>query len=249
MKSQILNLNSSQDTSVSSEAGNPSFSKTQAGVKAQESRLGVSDNYLRKQYETWWQDICETMLNLTFAETTGPRMEYLDKKTADKLRQLIPDGNEIIIWDAENENNIIVNYDELGQEPIYFVVDATTSQVKEDQAQIELLSVAKELVLGMMPPSKQMQFVNKFMTKLGLEDPEDLTYTDEEIAQQMQAEQMQQQMGEQPQLTEEEMMFAQGLQERGYPPELIDQALVMLQQGMPDEEILAVLAQSQQGAM
>lgn len=129
------------------------------------------------------------------------------------------------------------------------MVDATTSQVKEDQAQIELLSVAKELVLGMMPPSKQMQFVNKFMTKLGLEDPEDLTYTDEEIAQQMQAEQMQQQMGEQPQLTEEEMMFAQSLQERGYPPELIDQALVMLQQGMPDEEILAVLAQSQQGAM
>lgn len=241
MKSQILNLNSSQDTSVSGESGNPSFSKTQAGVKAQESRLGVSDNYLRKQYETWWQDICETMLNLTFAETNGARIEYLDKKTADKLRQLIPEGNEVIIWDAENENNIIVNYDELGKEPIYFVVDASTSQVKEDQAQVDALSVAKELVIDMLPPSKRMLFANKFVNKLGLEDPEDVTFTEQEIAQAAQMEQMQGGMQPQQEFTEEELMFAQGLQERGYPPEVVDQAVVMLQQGMQDEEILAVL--------
>lgn len=243
MKSQILNLNSSQDNSISSESGNTQ-SKTQAGVKASEARLGVSDNYLRKQYESWFQDICETLLNLTFAETNGMHEEQLDKKTADKLRKLLPDGNEVIIWDTEDENTIYVDYDMLGDEPVYFDVDFSTSQVKEDNSQVESLQLVKELVTDMLPPSKRMQLANKFIYKLGVEDPEDITFSEEELAQATEMEQMQQgNQGMQPQGSEEEMMLAQGLQERGFPPQLIEQAVVMFREGMAPQEILQVLTQ------
>lgn len=178
MKSQILALNSTNDTTVSSSAGDPASSKTQAGVKATMEKMGVSDNYARKQYEAWFGDICETMLNITFAETSGVREENLTKKTADKLRQIIPEGNEVIIWDEE-ESTIYVDYDKLGEEPVYFRVDASTSQLKEDSQQVENLATAKELVIDILPPSKRMQLANKFINKLGVDDPEDITFTEE----------------------------------------------------------------------
>src|SRR3954451_8575195 len=73
MKSQILNLTNNQDTSVSSDAGNPSFSKTQAGVNAQQQRVAVDDNYKRKQFETWWEAVVEDVVNIHFAESSGVR--------------------------------------------------------------------------------------------------------------------------------------------------------------------------------
>ena len=74
VKSQILNLNSSTDTSVSSEAGNPGFSKTPQGVKTQEARLGVSDNYMQRQFESTFEEIMETAINLYFAERSGTQL-------------------------------------------------------------------------------------------------------------------------------------------------------------------------------
>lgn len=271
IKSQILNLNNSPDANtVSATAGNPSFSKTSAGVNANQERLGVSDNYLRKQYEAWWQDICETMLNLVFAETTGVVEENLDPKTADKLRQVSPEDTDIIQWeDVENSDTIFVDYDKLGDEPIYFEVDASTSQVKEDNQQLEALTAARELVMEMLPPSKRMSFVNKLIYKLGLEDPEDMTFTKDELQQAAQAEQMEQeqaeqqaqmppeqqmaeqqmaeqqmmqeQMMEQPPLAPEEEELVIGLQQRGVPPEMIEQAVVLMREGYPTDQVLQVI--------
>lgn len=257
IKSQILNLNNSSDTSISSESGNPGYSKTQAGVNALQQKLGVSDNYLRKQVENWLAEIYETMLNLTFAETTGQLEQHLDPKTADKLRQMIPEGNEVITWvDVENSDTIIVDFDLLGEEPIYFEVDGGSSQVSEDNQQLEALTTARELVAEMLPPSKMMSFANKLINKLGIEDPEDVQFTKEEIQQAAEQEQLAAEQADQPmegevveepqveqQLTGEEIELAQGLQQRGFAPEMIEQAIVLLREGYEIEEILPILMQ------
>ena len=260
MKSQILALNSTNDTTVSSSAGDPASSKTQAGVKATMEKMGVSDNYARKQYEAWYGDICETMLNITFAETSGVREENLTKKTADKLRQIIPEGNEVIIWDEEKESTIYVDYDKLGEEPVYFRVDASTSQLKEDSQQVENLATAKELVIDILPPSKRMQLANKFINKLGVDDPEDITFSEEEIAMALEAEQNppmpeQAMQAEDPmvadQLAQDPQTMLMQLMDQYQIPEQYDQsAVALLQEGLQPEEIVQVIMQSlQKGAM
>lgn len=195
IKSQILNENSSLDTSVSAEVGNPGFSKTPAGVDAQQQRLGVSDNYLRKQFESWFQEVCETMLNIHFAEMSGVREEILDKSTADKIRALAP---ELFVSEDPEEDTILVDYDALGHEPIYFEVDATTSSAKDDAEQIENLTRLMDTLskYGGLPPEKQMALLNKVITKFGIEDPEDVLFTKEEIEAAKEQAQMQQQQAE-----------------------------------------------------
>lgn len=270
VKSQILNLGGTQDTSVSAESGNPGFSKTQAGVEALQNRLGVSDNYIRKQFEQWFGRVCETMLNLNFAEITGMVQEDLDPKTASKLRELIPEGNDVITWLDEESDSIIVDYDQLGGEPIYFNVDAATSKARDDSEQIEAITAFMELMqgLGGLPPAKQMALVNRLVDKFGLEDPEDIKFSEEEINQvleqeqlaQMQAEQqamMQEQMAqeeammppeaevvpdEELSVEEEELVIALG--QRGFDEMQIQEAVTAMRQGLPTDQVVAYLMEA-----
>lgn len=129
IKSQILNLNSSTDTSVSSEVGNPGFSKTDAGVKANDIKLGISDNYMRMQYEDTFQEICETSINLYFAERSGTQELLVDQETADKLRDIAPDM-------VNAKNQVRIDYD-TETPKLHFKVDAGSSESEDDQAQIE----------------------------------------------------------------------------------------------------------------
>lgn len=88
MKSQILNLTSNQDSSIATEAAGPTGqSKTPAGVQQQQQKIGFDDNYLRKQFESWFQDNAERMLNIHFAESQGDRNIQL---TEDYLESITP---------------------------------------------------------------------------------------------------------------------------------------------------------------
>lgn len=259
IKSQILNLNSTQDTSISAEVGNPGFSKTPAGIKNNEARLGVSDNYLRKQYESWYKEIAETMLNLTFAEQEGIVEEELDERTANDLRELIPEGDDIFTWDDMNDKKIYVDYDQLGLEPVYLEVDPTSSKVNEDNEQVEMLATAKELIVDMLPVSKRMQLANKFISKLGIEDPEDIQFTDEELEQAVMMEQMQMQQqamgGMQPQgdmpLSPEEEELAMALAQRGVSEQDLMEGITLMREGYPPEQVIEVMMQAvgEQGAI
>jgi hypothetical protein len=135
IKSQILNLNSSTDTSISAESGNPGFSKTQAGVKATEQRLGVSDNYMRRQFESWFEEIIETEINLYFAERHGVQELTVDDDTANKLRQIQPES-------VSPENVIRIDYDS-ETEKLEFQADPTSSTAADQQEQVAML---KELL-------------------------------------------------------------------------------------------------------
>jgi hypothetical protein len=181
IKSQILNLNSSTDTSVSSEVGNPGFSKTPAGVKTQEMRLGVSDNYMRKQFESTFEEIMETAVNLYFAERSGTQVLALDSETAAKLRKVAPEA-------VNEKNEVQIDFD-TETEALKFEVDASTSSAKDDAAErdrlVELLDLSQKYpaLAQIMGEDGTRELVNRIVVKTGVEDPEKImpAPTDEEV--------------------------------------------------------------------
>jgi len=170
VKSQILNLNSSTDTSISSEVGNPGYSKTPAGVNMQQQRLGVSDNYMQKQFESTFEEIMETAINLYFAERSGVQEIELDKETAGKLRKVAPQA-------VNEENKVRIDFDK-ETEALKFEVDATTSQAKDDAAErdrlVELLDLSQKYprLDQIMGEDGIKELVNRIVVKTGVEDPE-----------------------------------------------------------------------------
>lgn len=179
IKSQILNLNNSLDTSISSESGNPGFSKTPAGINANEVKLGVADNYIRKQFEANWQDVMETEVNLYFAEREGVSELEVDKATAAKLRKVEPD--------SVNEKNM-VRIDYSGEtEKLRFRVDPSTSSLKDNQQQVDVIGglidkiEATPILQKLVPEDKIIGAWNAIVASSGIEDPEKLQIDDPEV--------------------------------------------------------------------
>lgn len=178
IKSQILNLNSSTDTSVSSEAGNPGFSKTPAGVNMTEQRLGISDNYIRRQFESVWSDIAETMINLYFAERSGTQELTLNEDTANKLKEISPEA-------VSPDNKVQIDYD-TETEQLKFEVDPSTSSLKDNVAErdrlLELLDMTQKYpALGQIIGEEgTKELVNRIIVKTGVEDPEKIMPSNED---------------------------------------------------------------------
>lgn len=131
IKSEILNLNNSLDTSISSASGNPGYSKTPQGVKAQDDKLNIGDNFVRNQFESWFEEITETALNLYFAERHGVQELQVDDDTADLLQAIDPSV-------VSEDNMIRINYDE-EYPKLKFKVDPMSSRVQEDMEQVQAL--------------------------------------------------------------------------------------------------------------
>lgn len=216
MKSQLLNLLSSPDTSISADVGNPGFSKTDAGVKQTQANVSVDDNQVRKMFETWFERYSETAINLYFAERSGIEEIQLDNATADKLRKLGP--SEDFDPDAmiSADNKIRINFD-TATPLLHFEVDASSSQVKDNAQQLEALDGLLErlgnspVLQGVVPQEKIRGVWNTIVSISGVENPEDLTVSEEE----MQAEQQRQQqaMAEQQQMELEAKQPAQAPQQ------------------------------------
>lgn len=313
-KSQIIAMNNNGDTSVSAEVGNPGFSKTSAGVQAQNLKLGISDNYMRKQYERWISDVFESMLNLTFANKHGVEEIQLDKETARKVRDIDPTA-------VDAKDVYIINWDEF-TESLKFEVDASTSDKASTEAQLEALDSffqrieASPLLQGILQqyPEKAVELWNQYTALTGVEDQEKLAIdadqfaADQAAAQQAQVAQAVQpqvdpnaqmpqidptmipegEVMQEPEMTElppqaleamepqpmssmdiqedqlpdpladgvineadfqglndEEVQLIQGLQERGFDNEIIAQAIVMLREDVPIEEVAQIIGQAE----
>jgi hypothetical protein len=174
MKSQLLNLLSSPDTSISADVGNPGFSKTDAGVKNRESVLNVDDNYIRKQFEGWFEDVSETMINLYFAERSGKEVIQLDDETALKLRIAKDFDPEAITED----NKIIIDFD-TETPKLKFHVDASTSNMKDNADQVdkatnllELTMKYPQLDIKQGGPVDSKELTDRIVVNSGIEDPE-----------------------------------------------------------------------------
>lgn len=173
-KSQLLNLVQSPDTSISSQVGNPGFSKTDAGVKQQNNLISVDDNAIEKRFEAWYRRWAETAINLYFAERSGIEKLQLDKATAMKLREL-PNFDQSLL----NENNeILIDYDT--DTPILkFRVDPGTSQSTDSLTQVTNSTNLLELVMKFPILNKMFGgpidvdvIARRIVVNLNIEDPE-----------------------------------------------------------------------------
>lgn len=141
MKSQILNLTGNQDTSVSGSASaNTNQSKTPQGVALQQTRINIDDNYMRKQFETFFEGLAETMLNIQFAESSGVREielteEFLEKQL-DKEEDGPDDQGAVTIDPVKKLATI--TYDDI-KTKLKFQVNPTSTRTTDDQEQANTL--------------------------------------------------------------------------------------------------------------
>lgn len=232
MKSQLLNLTASPDTSISATVGNPGFSKTPAGVNAQQANVSVDDNYIRKQFETWFERWSETAINLYFAERTGVEELQLDAETAQKLRKLEQE-KKLEPGFVSEDNKIVIDYDS-ATEALKFEVDASTSNMKNDAQQLEALDgllgrLEKSPILAQtIPQEKILGAWNAIVASSGVENPEDLSIDLEEFKRQ-QEEQAQMQAEQEQQMLE----AAQQMPEAGMPTG--EPQILPLSEEMPEE--------------
>jgi hypothetical protein len=84
-KSQLQTLQGRTDGSVSAESGNPTFSKTQAGVKMQQDRTNSQDNYLRNKADTASAKMAEKMMNVHMAKMEGADILDVAQDDLEKL--------------------------------------------------------------------------------------------------------------------------------------------------------------------
>ena len=231
-KSQMLNLLASPDTSISAEIGNPGFSKTPAGVKQVQANISVDDNYVRKQYETWFENWSETALNLYFAERSGVEEIQLDKETADKLRKLEQSG-ELEPGFVSPDDKILLDYDD-ATEVLKFEVDASTSKMQDDMKTLEGLTALTQaldkspILQQIVPPDKIIGMWNKLVGVSGVEDPEDLEVDLEEF-QAMQQQQQEMAMAQ---------MQTQGLQAEAQTAKAQQQMMQPPTHTMPDGSVM-----------
>jgi len=83
-KSQLQTLQGRTDGSVSATSGNPTFSKTSAGVNQQEERTNSQDNYLRNKADKASARMAEKMMNIHMAKMQGA--DLLEIAEEDKAR-------------------------------------------------------------------------------------------------------------------------------------------------------------------
>lgn len=185
MKSQMLNLLASPDTSISAEAGNPGFSKTPQGVELSKANLSIDDNYVRKQFETWFERWSETAINLYFAERTGTEELQLDDETIEELMELAKKGK----FDPQmisEDGKIRINYDD-ATPALRFEVDASTSKKQDEVQQLQsyqgivTLLDKSPFLQQIVPPQKQMELWNALVDNSGAEDQEKLKVSDQEL--------------------------------------------------------------------
>lgn len=264
-KTQLLALaNSNADTSTSAEIGNPGFGKTPTAIKAQQASMSVDDNAERKSFEAHFEDWSETAINLYFGARSGKEEMRLDEETANKLRDLEKktgkqDGYE---W-AEAEGTLIIVDFSKAKEALHFRVDASTSKVNSEAAQLEALQVlvttldSSQSLSAVVPLKQKLAVWNAIVANTAVENAEELKVSEEEMKE------MQQQimaanagvsevgqnevMGEA--VAPEEMITAPvqanpademvvRLREQGVPEDLISEVPGMIEKGYSEEEIM-----------
>ena len=177
-KTQLYALfNSGGDTTVSSEVGNPGFGKTPTALKQQKEIMSAEDNYIRKNFESFFENWAETAINVYFAEREGIEDLQLDQKTADKLRKLENEG-KLEQGFVGDDNKIKLDYSS-ATPALKFRVDASTSKLNGQSEQLEalqlLLDMAGNPILSQIVPTAKLAACwNKVVNNSGVEDPEDL---------------------------------------------------------------------------
>lgn len=141
-KSQLQTLQGRTDGSVSASSGNPTFSKTSAGVSQQQERTNAQDNYLRNKADTASAKMAEKMMNVHMAQMQGA--DLLDIAEEDRER-LIASGyfdENPTTEDIPSITEIPILYEEL-RETFKFEYDARPeADDNEKNRWLELIDIA-----------------------------------------------------------------------------------------------------------
>ena len=263
-KTQLLNLfNSGGDTSISAtNSGDSNFGKTPTAIKQQEKVMSADDNYLRKNFESFFENWAETAINVYFAEREGIEELQLDQKTADRLRKLEQEG-KLAPGFVDSNNRIKINYSE-ATPALHFRVDASTSKLNGQSEQLEalqlLLQIAATPSLSQIVPADKLAHAwNKIVSNSGVEDSEDLVVNADEISQQSIASeapvspsaaeiapQEAEIVSEEPEYdTDAEVVRL--LRQMNVPDQLIVQALQDEKRGVPADQIIAQIERLMNG--
>ncbi|MBH1979952.1 hypothetical protein I8H89_00350 [Candidatus Saccharibacteria bacterium] len=251
-KSQMLNLVSSPDTSISSEVGNPGFGRTPTAIKTQNNNVSVDDNAVRKGFEAFFENWSETSINVYFAERRGKEVLQLDEETASRLRELEAEG-KMPPGKISEQNEILVDYDEATPK-LKFRINAQTSKVNSEQAQLEALDLLVQTLDGspsltaVVPIGKKVEVWNSIVANSAVEGSDDLKISKKEMEELMQAQMAQQAqqipvgedvnaLPEQPPI-DPMQQFASELYDAGVPEDLVTEAVQLVQKGYSEDEAL-----------
>jgi hypothetical protein len=177
-KTQQQELVGSKNGSVGSQSGNPSYSKTNAGVKMQEASNGTNDGFLQMRHEQAYERLVTTMLNIHMANMEGEEILKIIDEEAIKLDRA---GMEL---DHDQDGNItsqeaLVEYDKM-RGKFAFEVDANSSKEKSDNDDADAME--KEVVFiqtaSQMPPQIPMgeyvfntgEYMAAILRKKGMKD-------------------------------------------------------------------------------
>lgn len=109
MKTVLLtSLPSSNDSSISASTGDPTYSKTQAGVNSQDQKADIEHNYYRKNYEAYSEMALENKVNIWLSEVKAiaaandahPIITIYDDEYAKLIREQDPD---MVFMNAQNQ--------------------------------------------------------------------------------------------------------------------------------------------------
>jgi hypothetical protein len=140
-KSQLQTLQGRTDGSVSASSGNPSFSRTTAGVNMQEERTNSQDNYLRNKADIASAKMAEKMMNTHMAKMQGTDILEIAEDDRERLEKAgYFDDNPDTPQPSINE--IVINYDQL-RDTFTFEYDARPEADNEEKNRwLELIDIA-----------------------------------------------------------------------------------------------------------
>jgi hypothetical protein len=186
-QSRIYNLLSSPTNSIPSGVGGVQNSKTQAGVQQQTAVLSIDDNFVRKKFEAAFSNWMTNGVNLWFASKRGTDELQLDPETAAKLRNMgdFQEGGQYESMLTEDDK-IRMDYDS-ETEALTFTTDPASTKKQDDATQVQtitgLITSAEQqpILQKIIPPKKFQAAWNAIVAASGIQDPEMLTVSEEEL--------------------------------------------------------------------
>lgn len=132
----LTSLPSSNDTGISAEVGDPTYSKTQAGVNSQDKKADIENNYYRKNYETYFEMVLENKINIYIAEIREiarkngaiPTVK-LDEEYANLVREKLGEDAPKFI---DNQNRVQLGFDDIEEINVSVDFESTREMAKEE---------------------------------------------------------------------------------------------------------------------
>jgi hypothetical protein len=161
-KTSLNQLIPTGDTSIASGSGDPSYSKTPAGVKFQGAQLSIDDDDFKDNLYITYAAVAKSMINTHFANMEG---SDLMKLSDDERELLIKAGLEFPQTpDGEMSNSVELEWDTMRAQ-FDFEVDPEVDKSKDDATKLEGLTKVAELSASDPTFAQDLAAVNKKFNK------------------------------------------------------------------------------------